>query len=613
MRYLLLLLFSLQLVACAPSLDQAVGVVNEATRVANQRIQLTSDASLRHAEATREAQANIQATADKVSADATATRMAAESEATVAALEAASTREHEMALLAIAEAQAGATVAAQATRVEATAAADYALAEQAAAALQLANANLTLAGERERAAAANTLRDIRNAGVAALFAATVIALLAYVLVWTWRQRNGIVAVQANGTTTILVRPNQYTALPRAASAAALPAATTIEQEPEEWNAIDNPPLGFGLTQLAAWGKGDGVALGIVNGQPLRITHTALDGAFPHVLVCARSGAGKSFTMLRPIVASMLRDGNFTVYIADQTFKDYQQFDGHPNVRAVHLETPQDLIDLMRMTYALVLDRGREIVAAGDPELTTWSRYRQATPDAPGRVAVVVDEYNNLLRELPRSDAQELARLTDMVASRGRASGIHLLAGVQDPTREDFPKSARRNMVPIALQLQDATTSRLVLGSNGAERLRRGQFLVSRGGELVAGNAFVLNAEHMTRVLEGEYTALPDPGLQGVKLWQGRPGRVGGQSAESRTVYSGQSAEAGDAAAIAPYLGMGQSRTALLNAMEDRGVTGWAKNGENIGRMTAALRWLADNGTARQRQAVQALRGYPWND
>lgn len=606
MRYLHLLLLSLLLVACAPSLDQAVGVVNEATRVANQRIQLTSDASLRHAEATREAQANIQATADKVAADATATRMAAESEATVAALEAAATREHEMALLIVAIAQADATIAAESTRIEATTAANYAQAEQAAAALQLANANLTLAGERERAAAANTLRDIRNAGVAALFAVVVTAILAYVLVWTWRQRNGIVAVQANGTTTILVRPNQYTAVATRGSAAALPAGTTIEQEPEEWNAIDNPPLGFGLAQLAAWGQGDGVALGIVNGRPLRITHEALDGTFPHVLVCARSGAGKSFTMLRPIVASMLRDGNFTVYIANRSFKDFQQFAVHPNVRAVALETPQDLIDLMLMTYALIQDRERELVSVGDPDVTTWSRYRQVNPDAAGRVAVVVDEYNNLLREGTRAEAKELGRLTDMVASLGRSVSINFVGGIQDPNKEDFPKSARRNMVPIALQLQDATTSRLVLGSNGAERLRRGQFLVSRAGELVAGNAFVLNAEHMAQVLEGEYAVLPDPGLQGVKLWQGRPGRVGGQSSST------QSAEAGDAVAIAPFLGMAQSRTALLNAMEDRGVTGWAKNGENICRMTAALRWLADNGNEQQRQAVQALRGYPWD-
>ncbi|MCO5190359.1 MAG: hypothetical protein M9918_19485 [Anaerolineae bacterium] len=36
------------------------------------------------------------------------------------------------------------------------------------------------------------------------------------------------------------------------------------------------------------------------------------------------------------------------------------------------------------------------------------------------------------------------------------------------------------------------------------------------------------------------------------------------------------------------------------------------NYENIGRMTAALRWLADNGTEQQRQAVQALHGYPWD-
>lgn len=570
---------------------------------------------MRHAEATREAQASAQATEDKVVADVTATRMAAESQATVAALSAAATKEHEMALLAIAQAASAATVAAESTRVEATAMAEFAQAEQAVAAAQVANTLLTLQQQRatvaEKAANAAMLRDIRNGAlIVVLFVASVLALF-YGAVWAWKQRNPIMIVPSPQGDTTLIRPNTFTYLPRAA----LPAgnSATVIEDTGQWQVLTSTPVGFGLPYLQQWQPGAGIALGVVmpagkSRQVLRITHAMLERTAAHVLVCAKTGGGKSQSMLRPMTISMIRDGRFTVYIVDETHKDFGMFAGLPNVRSVLIEQPEQLIEVMQNAYQLIVARGRQIAETGGHNVTTWGELMQVDAGVPKRVALVVDEFGNVLKSLDSRRRQELMTLTEQVASRGRASGVHLFAGIQDPTNRDYPTGARRNMLAVALPLQDDTASRLVLNQGGAEHIQPGQMLVAAPSGLIRANTIYLSGEQARQVVEGEYETLPDPGLSVPALWQ-----------PPRAMQRQESAEIPqpilkpiDVIEVLPFLGMGRSRTALLTTMEERGVTGWAKNGENIGRMTDALCWIANNGTEQQRQAVQALRGYPWD-
>jgi S-DNA-T family DNA segregation ATPase FtsK/SpoIIIE len=117
-----------------------------------------------------------------------------------------------------------------------------------------------------------------------------------------------------------------------------------------------------------------------------------------------------------------------------------------------------------------------------------------------RLVVVIDELADFM--MGKSGAEEpLIRL----AQKARATGIHLLLATQRPEAATFPGLLRANIPSrIALTVQKATDSRIILDEGGAEKLlMRGDMLVKLAGRetVRAHGARIDQADIRAAVLE----------------------------------------------------------------------------------------------------------------
>lgn len=194
---------------------------------------------------------------------------------------------------------------------------------------------------------------------------------------------------------------------------------------------------------------------------------------PHLFVAGATGSGKS-VCINAILLSLLRAKRRPeLVMIDAKGVDFADYDGSNALRGGQVITDMtEAVDMLRSLVQEMDDRQAILRKAGARNLA----------EAPGsgldRVVVVIDELADFM--MGRSGAEEpLIRL----AQKARAVGIHLLLATQRPEAATFPGLLRANVPSrIALTVQKATDSRIILDEGGAENLMmRGDMLVKLAG------------------------------------------------------------------------------------------------------------------------------------
>ena len=252
----------------------------------------------------------------------------------------------------------------------------------------------------------------------------------------------------------LARPSQPPSAP------ALPPA----QSDPAWSTLQN------------W-QGEGWPLGIGPAGLLVID----PDTYPHLLLAGTSGSGKTRFGLRPLIATALTT-NWLVIILDRSGLDFLPFGDHPNAYTLVVNDPAGAISHLLTLYDEIQRRFTYLRRVG---VSTWSRLPH---NSEPRILIVVDEFANLADALPGRERDELWRAARMIAAEGRKAGVHLTLALQDPTHRSLDLRIRRNCLPIAFKVKDQDASRVVLGSNGAEKLAPRHFLTAMNG-LIEGVAF----------------------------------------------------------------------------------------------------------------------------
>ena len=98
------------------------------------------------------------------------------------------------------------------------------------------------------------------------------------------------------------------------------------------------------------------------------------------------------------------------------------------------------------------------------------QYIDKTGERRPRIVCVCDEYAHLIaadRRMRREVESRIARL----GAKARAAGIHLIVATQRPSRDIVSGTLQANMTcRVAMKMQSAIESRLLLGQSGAEQL-----------------------------------------------------------------------------------------------------------------------------------------------
>ena len=243
-----------------------------------------------------------------------------------------------------------------------------------------------------------------------------------------------------------------------------------------------PPPDAPWSLFSSW-QGNGIPLGMSATGLLTINPEA----YPHWLMAGMTGSGKTRYGLRPLITSALAAG-WQVIIYDRSGLDFLPFQDHPNAYTVLLPDAQEAIGHLVVLYEVILQR---LAYLRQHRASTWGHLLSPTPTGqshPPRLMAVVEEFANLSDALDGKQKEALWRGARMIAAEGRKAGVHLALALQDPTHRSIDLRIRRNTTSVAFRVKDPDASRVVLSTDGAEKLHDRQFLVVLD-KLVRGVAF----------------------------------------------------------------------------------------------------------------------------
>lgn len=219
---------------------------------------------------------------------------------------------------------------------------------------------------------------------------------------------------------------------------------------------------------------------------------------PHLLIAGSTGGGKS-TLLNSIIGAIVlnyKPEDVELVLCDiKEGVEFSQFGNAPNLRSriatsidlTHIRM-DELIDEMKRRYQLYAQ-------SGSKNILEYNSTRQGSKARLPYICLIIDEFADLLSDRRRIEdpqsgfdangnpklarAGEIAtRKLSSLASKARASGIHLILATQRPSAKLLEGDIKSNFTArLAFRLPSQTDSRVVLDTGGAE------FLLTRGDML----------------------------------------------------------------------------------------------------------------------------------
>ena len=217
-----------------------------------------------------------------------------------------------------------------------------------------------------------------------------------------------------------------------------------------------------------WDESDRLTatIGAAAGGPFRIDLRA-DG--PHALVAGMTGAGKS-ELLQTLIASLAVSNpptRLTFLLIDYkggaAFKECAEL---PHTVGVVTDLDAHLTQRALVSLNAELQRRERLLRdAGAKDLADMERR---APDlAPPSLAIVIDEFATLAKEVP----DFIDGVVD-VAQRGRSLGVHLVLATQRPGGVVSENIRANTNLRIALRVNEAAESTDVIGVAEAARIPR---------------------------------------------------------------------------------------------------------------------------------------------
>lgn len=220
-----------------------------------------------------------------------------------------------------------------------------------------------------------------------------------------------------------------------------------------------------------------VPLGVdANGQPY-VTDLS---RMPHLLVAGATGAGKS-VCLNALITGLLYQhdpSTLQMVMVDPKMVELSPYNGIPHLVLPVVTEVKKASRALRWAVAEMEKRYKLLALAGARNITTYNeRVAEGKVPAPegettlpsrlSYLVVIVDEFADLMVQVPGEVEEPIARLAQMA----RAVGIHVVLATQRPSVDVITGVIKANFPSrIAFRVPSKVDSRTVLDMNGAENL-----------------------------------------------------------------------------------------------------------------------------------------------
>jgi hypothetical protein len=197
---------------------------------------------------------------------------------------------------------------------------------------------------------------------------------------------------------------------------------------------------------------------------------------PHLLVGGSTGSGKSvflYTLLCSILKAHPNKDDCQILLSSSKREDFVYFEGLPQLVKSRVFT--DAVEMTELFKNFIYKeserRGELLITARKRDIDA---YNLASKEKLAPLVVIVDEFADLTDQLSsRQEKNDFYTPIRKIAQTGRSRGIHLVLCTQRPSADLVPSNIKAQLNGrLALRVNDAIASRMIIDDNGAERLQK---------------------------------------------------------------------------------------------------------------------------------------------
>ncbi len=236
-----------------------------------------------------------------------------------------------------------------------------------------------------------------------------------------------------------------------------------------------------VLESEAWQNGKAeipIALGKdVSGKPV-----VLDLAkAPHLLIAGSTGTGKSVCSNSLIVSLLyhFRPDELKLIMVDPKVVEFEDYRKLPHLLTPIINDSSKVPIALRWAVNEMEKRYRTLARAGVKKLSEFNRRPLPSceeldengipiPEKMPYLVIIIDELADLMMTDARKDVETAIT---RIAQKGRAAGVHIVVATQRPSTNIITGVIKANLpTRFCFQVRSMTDSRVVLDSNGAEKL-----------------------------------------------------------------------------------------------------------------------------------------------
>jgi len=195
---------------------------------------------------------------------------------------------------------------------------------------------------------------------------------------------------------------------------------------------------------------------------------------PHLLIAGQTGSGKSVCM-NSIILSLLytkTPEECELVLVDPKRVEMASYANLPHLRVPVVTEPEEAVEVFQ---SLITEMDSRYELLQEYRVRNIESYNEKAEIKMPYIVTLVDEMSDLMM----TSGKELEAMIVRIAQLARAVGIHLVLATQRPVAKVITGLIKSNMPSrIAFQVASKLDSRVILDSNGAEKLiGRGDMLM----------------------------------------------------------------------------------------------------------------------------------------
>lgn len=205
----------------------------------------------------------------------------------------------------------------------------------------------------------------------------------------------------------------------------------------------------------------------------------------HVLIAGTTGSGKSVMLHNIITSLLIRNTPNTAefLLIDPKIIEFEYFyKDSPLLFCPVVTDPEEALKQLQRASEEMMNRYEVLRSSGKRFWTGKKLY------------IVIDE----IADLVSAGGKCLENIIEKIARLGRGAGVHLIVATQHPTGKVLSRQITTNLdTRICLKVKDGYASRLVLGTNGGERLRgKGHAILCLNGDFTYFQSAYISDEEL---------------------------------------------------------------------------------------------------------------------